>query len=162
MRYIIFILIFGVILSCKKKSNEPCPPQEQWEKFVGEYNVYDTLGTFLFNAEISHYSSINEFGVEVDSILIQNFADTMDLKFNFSYDININYFNFNFHDSVVDYNNKSWHVSIIYDDPITTELENVYQSGTMTLYFRMTNLPYYINESVPYFDCYCKHVYVKK
>lgn len=160
--YLIYLLIFLFSCSKEKVPVVQSPPAKQWEKFVGNYKVYDTLGTFLFDANITHYSSLNEFGVEVDSILIQNFADTMDLKFQFSYNTNINYFQFQFHDSITDYNVKSWHVSIIFDDISTTELENELRNDTMVLYFKMTNLPYYINESVPYFDCNCKHVYLKQ
>ncbi len=164
MRKCLFYFFSVFLISCSKDKipKIDSPQTEQWMKYIGNYKVYDTLGTFLYDAEIIHFSSFNEFGVEVDSIVIQNFADKMNLKFEYSFKENDYYFDLRFHDSVSDYYGKSWHISRISDDPITPIVENELHDDSMVLYFKMTNLPYYIYESVPYFDCNCKHVYKKQ
>ncbi len=119
------------------------------------------MGKYLYNSKITHFSSINAYNITVDSLIIHNFADTMDLAFGFNYSNDKNDFNFGFHDSITDYHNKTWHVTSNFDDPSTSLLENNIQNGTMTLYFKMTNIKYYINQNVAYYYCDCKHVYVK-
>lgn len=157
-------ILICTIGSCTKDKIEytESVPIKDWQRFLGNYQVYDTVGNYLYNAQIVQFSGINEFGTEIDSITVFNFADTMDLSFKFSYNTNPNYFDFGFFDSVPDHIGKSWHVSIIYEDTNTIYLENELNNDSMILYYHMTNLPYYINESVPYFDCNCKHVYVKQ
>lgn len=162
MKHILFFsLIIISVSSCKKEETEIPGSQEQWEKYIGAYHVYDTMGLFMYNAEISHFSAINQYGTTVDTLVIENFADTMDLKMGFMNCTDPNYLLLPFYDSITDYNQKSWYISQKVDDTLTTVIENKMYGNTMTLYFRMTNLKYYINESVPYFDQNCKHVYVK-
>jgi hypothetical protein len=71
---LILLLEVFVLLSClscvKEKVPEPPVPEiEPWEKFVGKYKVYDTSGVYLFDADISHFSTINQNGGVDDYIL---------------------------------------------------------------------------------------------
>ena len=157
------------LLSCsKEKETIPVTPPrvpEQWEKFIGSYRVYDTLGNYKYQMEIQHFKGVSATsGNMIDSILIQNFADTFDLKFQFSFHTpeTVNFLDIGFHDSIVDYNNKSWSIFGSSDDVSTPIRENELKNDSMTLYFRQTNIQYYINEAQPYFYCECKHVAVKQ
>jgi hypothetical protein len=105
---------------------------------------------------------LNQFGIAVDSIFIRNFDNLFDLKFDFAQWENQTFFDFRFHDSIKDYNSKTWNITIIYDDPSTPEVENSLVNNRMTLYFRKTNIKYWMNESVPYVYENVKHVYVKQ
>jgi hypothetical protein len=162
-----WISIFSILLilfcSCSKdKTKAPEPiSKKQWEKYVGKYHVYNTTGTYLFNAEIVHYSSINQYGSLVDTLVIENFADTLNMKIGFVDCTVPNYFTIPTYDSIVDYNHKSWQISRNMDDPLTVEKENEMHGDTITLFFNMTNIKHCISESVSYFNCDCKHVYVK-
>lgn len=162
MKTILIFTLFSILISsCKKEETKILEPPKLWEKFLGNYHVYDTTGVFMFNTEISQYSSINQYGSTVDSFLIKNFADTMDLRFAFLQYTNPDYFAINFHDSVTDYNQKAWHISQKMDDPFTLTKENELHENTITLYYKMTNMKYCINEAVPFFNEDVKHVYVK-
>jgi hypothetical protein len=87
----------------------------------------------------------------------------LDLKFQFiATTNNPNYFNIKFNHSVYDYIGNPWDITYNYDDSLTPYLENELNNGTMTLYFRMTNITYYDNISTFYYWCDCKHVYVKQ
>ncbi len=161
---ILLILVFASIGCKKEKSNEPCNPAEpeQWEKFIGDYRVYDTVGTYLYNMDIDHFSGFNTFGVEVDSIRIQNFADTFDLEFEFSFNLNKEYLQIGVHHPVYDYNGKRWHVDGNWNPPETPEEENTLVNDTILFWFTMDNIAFYIADTVPYYSCECKHVAVKQ
>lgn len=158
-------LVFILFLVSCSKDKVPIPvvsPEKPWERFVGHFKVYDTTGYFLYDSDIYHYSVLNQFGIAVDSIFIRNFDNLFDLKFDFAQWQNQTFFDFRFHDSIKDYNNKTWNITIIYDDPSTPEVENNLVNNRMTLYFRKTNIKYWMNESVPYVYENVKHVYVKQ
>lgn len=165
---ILFILLLVAFFSCKKKEIiSPAPPHipKQWEKYVGNYKVYDTLGNYIYDMNISHYIGIStSSGNPLDSILIQNFADTFDLRFQFSFHTPeaIDFIDIGFNDSVVDYNNKMWWVARLFDDSTTTIKENYLINDTIVFYFEQNNIKFYINEIQPYYRCECRHIAVKQ
>ena len=153
-----------MLFACTK-DKVPIPPknaEQEWDKYEGIYKVYDTLGVYLFEAEIKNFENHNTSGVLIDTVLISNFSNSMDINFRFNYSTNGNYLNFGFHDSIKDYNNKTWSITIIPDDLNTIEPENCLENNRMTLYFRKTNIKYWMNEAVPYVWENVKHVYVKQ
>jgi hypothetical protein len=166
MKQTVFILLIIFLLSCSKKeliSTESLIIPEQWEKFIGNYRVYDTIGSYMFDINISHYIGISATsGNPLDSMLIQNFADTFDLRFQFSNSPLGNYLNIGFNDSVVDYNNKAWFVGSLFDDTNTVAKENTLVNDTMIMYFELDNILHYIPQAQPYYRCECKHVAVKQ
>lgn len=167
MKNLLFtILILSIFYSCSKKEEEipiPIIEPEQWERFVGDYKVYDTLGTFMYDMSIVHDSKvIYPNGQRVDTVILQNFADTFDLKYEFRETVNDNVFSIGIFDSIVDKNNKSWHLSGLGYDPNATTKENYLFNDTIIMYFKQTNIKYYIQEAQPYYYCDCKHVAVKQ
>lgn len=169
MKYFVFIIILCFLFSCSKKKDEVTLVDttdniEEWEKFIGSYNVYDTIGNYLYSTEIVNiFQGKNIYGNDVDSLLFRNFADTFDLKIEYSYNsIDDKLLSIGIHDSVVDKNNKSWHLSGLADDENTTIRENKLINDTIIMYFKQTNIKYYIPEAQPYYGCECKHVAVKQ
>lgn len=78
------IVVLLILLSCKKE--QPITPQDPpppWKKFVGTYQVYDTMGVYLHDMEVSHYSAVNQHGVEVDSLRLDNFNGMFDFGIQF-------------------------------------------------------------------------------
>jgi len=155
------------LLSCsKEKETIPVTPPhipEQWEKFIGYYNVYDTLGNYKYQMEIQHYfSGKNIYGNDEDSLVLQNFADTFDIKYEFRRTIDPSLLSIGIFDSIVDKNNKSWSLSGLADDIDTPIRENKLLNDTIILYFQQTNIQYHNNEAQPYYYCKCKHVAVKQ
>lgn len=169
MKHFFFILsLFAFItLSCSKEKEQIEPIEvnipEQYERFIGNYKVYDTLGVFMYDMSIIHNSKvIYPNGQRSDTITIQNFADTFDVKYEFRNTIDKNGFDFGFHDSIVDYNNKSWGLWSLSDDTTSIVKENQLLNDTMVMYFKMDNIKYYMQEAQPYYMCECKHVAVKQ
>ncbi|MEN9302337.1 MAG: hypothetical protein RL264_766 [Bacteroidota bacterium] len=164
-KFLIFFSIVCLSISSCTKDKTPIPPQPQeepWEKFVGNYKVYDTSGVYLFDSEIEHYSGKNIYGLYNDSLRIKNFMNKMDYEFIFIPDVNPLLLDLKIQDSIVDYSNHHWFLYRIYDDTNTSIHENCLIDGKLTLYFNITNIKFYINESVPYVNETIKHVYVKQ
>ena len=162
-----FILLTLIFLMACSKEKEPLPIEvpepEQWERFAGNYKVYDTLGNFLYDMNFVHFFSGNNiYQNDADSVIIQNFADTFDLKYEFRRTADKNLLDIGFHDSIVDRNNKSWHLTRNADDENTPIRENKLINDTIIMYFRLNNIKYYIPEAQPYYYCDCKHVAVKQ
>ena len=167
VKYFFFIIVLCFFFSCSKEKEDPAPilvPQpEQYERFIGDYKVYDTLGSFIYDMSIVHvFSGNNIYQNLVDSVVIENFADTFDIRYEFRRKIDKNDFDFGFHDSIVDGNNKSWGLWSMSDDTSTEVKENYLFNDTIVMYFEQDNIKYYIPEAQPYFRCECKHVAVKQ
>ncbi|OFZ01350.1 MAG: hypothetical protein A3K10_00110 [Bacteroidetes bacterium RIFCSPLOWO2_12_FULL_31_6] len=166
MKQLIFILLIFILLSCSKENKTlPSIPYipEQWERFSGNYKVYDTLGNYRYEMNMIHYfSGDNIYGNDVDTMILQNFADTFDLKYEFRETVDDNVFSIGIFDSIVDKNNKSWLLAGLGYNPNATTKENYLFNDTLILYFEMDNIKYYINEAQPYFFCKCKQVAVKQ
>jgi hypothetical protein len=163
--YTNIFLLFLLMISCSKEVTQIITPIEtpkEWEKFIGTYKVYDTLGSYLYEMEIKHYSAYQDAnGNPFDSLYIKNFADKFDIKFSFREKTDKNVFTSVFTDSIVDQNGKTWGLWHTGDDYSTPIRENKLFNDTIILYFTMDNIKYYIYESQPYFSCDCKQVAIK-
>ena len=168
MKFSIYILFLTTLflLSCSKDKEvvQPQEPPEEWEKFIGNYKVYDTIGVYLYEMDIVHFfKGNNNYEPDADSLLLKNFADTFDLKIVAGHNsVDKRRLSIGIHDPVLDKNNKSWHISGLADDPATTFEENRLLNDTIVFYFQQTNILYFGNEGQPYFFCECKHVAVKQ
>jgi hypothetical protein len=165
MKYLIIcgaILIFGTWSCVKDKTPLPqIRTPEQWEKFIGDYRVYDTLGNFLYDMQIKHiFKGLNVYGIKRDSLVIKNFNQKLDLKFEFQAMLETNFLEIGVHHPVYDLQGKRWHVSKEYDT--NNPNYNFLINDTLILYFTMSNIAFYISDAVPYYDCECKQVAVKQ
>ncbi len=159
-------LLVVCVFSCKKDDPvEECQQRivEDWERFVGEYMVYDTLDNYLYDMRISHfYSDAEGNGVGTDSIFIENFAGKFDIRYAFRYKTDPDLFSIGIINPLKDQEDNSWFLSSLSDDPETDIRENKLINDTIILSFLMDNTAYYINEGRLYFSCECKHVAVKQ
>jgi hypothetical protein len=167
----LFILVLTLLcFSCKRDKPaipEPLSPIKCFDKFIGEYIVYDTISGISWTMTIAHDIDTNFAGYETDFLTISNFNNEFDLHYQFSccspnpllaeytclsYDMHpcVNYLNnrFNIHDA--------------YDDTLTTLIENRLSNDTIILYFRKENTAYWIPDGVIYEDNYHKHIAVKQ
>ena len=129
----------------------------KWEVIAGNYKVYDTLGAFLYDMNIVHVP--NEVDEYVDSLRFENF----DGEFMFTTKQSIwssfpeYYITIGFHEPILDLTGNRWRVSSA-TDPTYNFLEN----DTIVLQFEKSNLQYYIQDLVPYFQCDCVQIAVKQ
>jgi|SaaInl5LU_22_DNA_1037371.scaffolds.fasta_scaffold05891_4 hypothetical protein len=161
---LLIVVCFLSLFSCKKEEKVSCitEPIPTWVRFVGDYKVYDTTGVFLYNMKISHFSGINSYGSEIDSFFIENFIDTFDFKVHYSLNLNLNFFDYGGHDSIPDKNGNHWFLDAFFNDSSTPVEENTLINDTIIFKYRLTNIKYYLSESVPYYYCDCKQIGVKQ
>jgi hypothetical protein len=129
---------------------------------VGHYKVFDTLGNYLYDSEMEYFTKINSSGFNTDNIRILNLMNKMNYEFIFIPDVNPYILNLMVKDSIEDNNNNHWFLYSLNDDTLTTILENCLIDQRITLYFNITNIKFYINESVPYVNENVKHVFIKQ
>jgi len=80
MARILSVLAVLFILSSCKKDKVPVPVVEEPSKgevIAGQYKVYDTLGTYLYDMNIVHIPNVQE--PTVDSLRFENFDGEFDI-----------------------------------------------------------------------------------
>lgn len=170
-KFVHIVLLACLTAACKREkpvSPEPLPslPNYFWTDYIGTYDVYDTLNHTQWVMKIKHiYHSERNNGNE-DSVLIENFANKFNIRDSWSptFDRKTNkpgLFVKIYHPILDNYGYK-WHLGGIGDDTNTGIAENVILNDSIILYFRKSNIAFYQADGVPYYDCYCKHIAVKR
>jgi len=131
----------------------------KWELIPGNYKVYDTVGTFLYDLQIAHTTGTHPNGNRLDTLHYTNF----DGNFNFSAiqsqgSIYPNNVTIGHHIQVHDSIDNRWNIY----DLGTDEIYNVYRNDTIEFYFEKHNMPYWINDGTFYFYGRIKHIAVKQ
>jgi len=154
----IFFTTFLILLGCKKDSipySESKPEPTKWELITGNYKVYDTLGLYLYELDISHV--FNELD-NVDLLEFENFDGEFSMsgvQSNFS---NLPmYVAIGTHNPIMDIQGNRWKISAgLFEE------YNQLINDTIKLRFQKTNINYYIQDLVPYYSCDCIQVAVKQ
>lgn len=152
---LVCLLLTG-LTGCKREETEDQGPQgsvDARDKFVGDYLVYDTLGTYLYRLSVSKFGTGGR-----DSLLLENYADTFDLRI-----LHERYWTNDFWDigvffPAVDYAGHRWALS----DAAAFDGSNVLRNDTIPLKYTMDNIAFYWQEGVPYYSCVCKQIAVKQ
>ena len=149
-----------VIFSCRKdKVQEPVVEEPtKWELISGDYKVYDTLGDYLYDMNIEHFKKTNESGYTRDSLKYQNFDGSFDFKCqqeNTAIEMRIQ---IGSHNPIQDYSSNRWHLFGVSSEPEF----NSFNNDTIILRFNKTNILYYLQDLVPYYECECKQIAVKQ
>ena len=160
------ILAFMIIslFSCRKdKVQEPVIEEpSKWELISGDYKVYDTLGEYLYNMSINYERLLNSQGEEYDNFEFINF----DNEFVFDksqYSKPSNYYGSQLyvelgsHDTLFDSDGNRWKFFGVLEEGY-----NKFQEDTIFLKFKKTNINYYLQDVVPYYECECKQIAVKQ
>jgi len=159
MERILSVLAVLFVLSACKKEKVPIPVVEEpskWELIAGDYKVYDTLGTFLYDMSIVHVP--NEADEYIDSLRFENFdGEFIFIAKQISADNYPMHVNFGGQDTLIDSANKRWKLwGGLFDD------FNNWEKDTIWMRFQKTNINYYIEDVTPYFQCDCIQVAVKQ
>ena len=131
----------------------PSVPIDGRDKFLGTYQVYDTTGIALYEMTISKFGTNGR-----DSLFIENFADTFDLKILHENYWTTSYLSIHPEFGVKDRSGHSW---ALWGGP-GTDGANTLQADSLRLEFTMDNIAFYWAEGVPYFSCGCKQIAVKQ
>lgn len=153
------------IAACKKDKvpiPNPHPEITKYEKIAGTYNVYDSLGNFLYQMSLSHSDSIFSTGMIVDTIHFHGLDGQFDFSESQGSPSNpVNYFiKIGYHGPLYDTLFKRWKIIFSYDPDGV--YNNTYQNDTIRFIYQKVNINYYIEDLVPYKDTIIKIVAVKQ
>jgi hypothetical protein len=163
MKQLLFILTLMVLVSgCKKDkipAGEPSPTLTKWERISGHYNVYDTLGNFLYEMDISHSIGTSIYGYRVDSLHYSNFDGNFTLHAVQSQSSsNPNGVTIGCYSAIPDSIDNHWDLF----DYGSSEEYNTFRDDTIVFYFEKQNMPYWWNDATAYYHANEKHVAVKQ
>ena len=168
MRRPVFIMIgFSFILSSCNKDCDDIPEEPTWKKFEGVYNVIKLENGQTYQLNVSFDSlELSNSGGEIDlHIVYENFDNSFDsltAKYpNGTPDTQYRIRSFSIQQGKQDYNGSRWSLSMLADDPNTPELENTLVNDTILFYFQKSNIAFYFEDGVPFYECECKHLAVK-
>lgn len=172
IKQILLIISAGCIFAaCHKDPPSSIKFQGQsyyWSKYIGTYDVYDTVNHIQWVMKISHVGAhSNNNGGNEDSVLIENFANkfTIKNKWRPTYDntVNSSAFDLGVYHPIIDNYGHSWHLDSEYDTTAPPNRpSNVLINDTIHLYYQQSNIAYYIQEGQPYYACFCKNIAVKR
>lgn len=164
--YLFLSLTVFAIASCEPDPiiPEPTPIIPEWKRFEGVYNVTKLESGDTYQLKISFDTMIVQpSGERHLHIIYENFDASFDSLVGFyiknQVPDRIREFVSDFPES--DNFGLRWSINLISQDPLTPELENTLVNDTILFYFRKSNIAFYFEDGVPYYDCYCKHRAVK-
>ncbi len=160
MRYPIALLPVLVITLVTCKPDKPIPPSpvqpiDGRAKFVGVYDVYDTLGIWQYNMEVTLFNDQSPF----DSLLFEGWAGAFDVYVQRNQGNTSNYLNFVGSFGIEDYQGHRW---ALYSDYDSAFQYNSIINDTLRLSYVKDNIAFYIADGVPYFSGTYREYAVKR
>ena len=162
MNFIQMLFVALFVVSCNKdKIAAPKKPAisepTKWEVIPGDYKMYDTLGNYLHDMSITHWDTILPNGYRRDTFLFENFDGNFNFKMS-QIDANITnlpqyFFYVGVHQPLFDWNNDRWQLYTY---------ESYYDSDTIHLWYRVQNMPYWIEDARTYELREVRHYGVKQ
>ena len=166
MKLLLAILIIISFTGCEDDKQQPIPNvPECYEKFLGNYRVYNTDSNNYYNMSITYEKDTSANGNLYNALVYHNFAN----KFVFKYDFycivdstgDNNYLDFGRHDTAYDANSKRWFLFPYFQDSLNNKT-SWFHNDTINLYFDMCNIAYYIYDLQPYYCKQVMHIAVKQ
>lgn len=161
--FLAFLCLLTVTCTKDKVPTPPEPPViSKWDRIEGSYNVYDTLGEFLYEMKIDHFTELDSLDHERDFLNFNN----VDGQFNvtevqsspntifYGKDPNIEpELHFGVYMPIIDEFGKRWRL---------LGYNNFWKNDTLHLVFQKCNILYYLEDCTPYFCGDVHHVAVKQ
>ena len=152
-----------LLLSSCKKDKVPVPPTPniseptKWEVIPGTYKIYDTLGTYLYDMNISHWGMEMPDGSRRDTFLFENFDGQFSFK-NIQSDANIinwpkYYFNIGNHQPLYDSVSDRWQLF---------GYNAHYSNDSIYMNYQIQNILYYIEDVRPYENRTVRRIGIKQ
>jgi hypothetical protein len=138
-----------VFLACRREKSEcPSSPASQVDgrdKFVGQYRVNDTTGTYLYSMEIMKASGTSG----IDSLFVFNWGNRFDMYVQHDKGNMTNLLNIVPPFPSFDHNGNRW-AFFSQNDPVFQA--NMLIGDTLRMSYRISNIAFYNQDGVPYFD----------
>jgi hypothetical protein len=154
-----FILALSLCLGACGKEKHECPspstsPVDGRNQFVGQYKVYNTSGTFLYHMEILKATDLGR-----DSLFVVNWGNKFNLYIRHEDGDQTNYLNYNPPFPSIDHQGHRW--AFVQDlDPAFQS--NLLLNDTLRMSYRISNIAFYAQDGVPFFDSTYREYGVKQ
>ncbi|HRF81333.1 MAG TPA: hypothetical protein PL070_14750 [Flavobacteriales bacterium] len=122
----------------------PSAPVDGRQKFVGMYDVYDTMSNWLYTMEISLHQGVTN----VDSIFVANWGGAFNLYIQHDDGNTTNALNLNGQFGIEDFEGYRWALFEEYD-PVFMHGRLI--NDTLRLSYLKDNIAFYVADGVPYF-----------
>lgn len=141
-----FVPVALFLTGCKKEKECPDNPAvfDGRDQFVGQYKVYDTLGTYLYSMEIMKASDTGK-----DSLFAANWGSRFDLFIRHEDGDLTNYLSYNPPFPSVDHNGHRW---AFFQDPDAAFSSNLLIGDTLRMSYYISNIAFYVDDGVPFFE----------
>jgi len=147
---ILHSLLLGTLLCAVAcRPDQPVAPSVPYttldgrQKFVGTYDVYDTLGNWRYEMEISLHS-----GTPIDSLYFQGWGGAFDIFAQHHRNNQSNFVNFTGIFGITDYSGNRW---ALYRDYDSLFMYNELANDTFRMSYLKDNIAFYVADGVPYF-----------
>ena len=141
-----WLLVVLVLLGGCRKDEQACPDSPRgvdWrDRFVGRYDVYDTLGTYRYAMEILK-SNIP------DSLYVVNWGNAFDVYVAHDDTDPTPFFNFAVYNPAYDRLGNRWSVAGQYDETFDS---NYLINDTLRMSYFISNIAFYAEDGVPFFE----------
>jgi hypothetical protein len=148
---IVFVMLCAILVcmaSCKPEEptrpQEPATPVDGRQRFVGVYDVYDTLRNYRYEMEIKIFQDRRPF----DSLLIEGWGEDFDVYVQRNMGNTSNYLNFIGTFGISDHQGLRWALYSEYDDVF---IYNSLINDTLRMSYFKDNIAFYVDDGVPYF-----------
>jgi len=145
------LIPLGALLLCFAacKPDKPIPPAhppiplDGRQKFVGVYDVYDTLSNWLYEMEVSLHP-----GSPIDSLFFRGWGGEFDVFAQHHRNDQSSFVNFIGKFGVEDYTGNRWALYSEYDSLF---MYNRLINDTLRMSYLKDNIAFYVADGVPYF-----------
>lgn len=121
----------------------PNTPVDGRQKFVGVYDVYDTLGNWRYEMEVSLHS-----GTPIDSLYFQGWGGNFNVFAQHHKNDQSDFVNFIGKFGIEDNQGKRWALFSEYDSAF---MYNRLVNDTLRMSYLKDNIAFYVADGVPYF-----------
>lgn len=146
-QYVALLLVASMVCSygCKRDVMAPGPsvPVDGRQKFVGMYDVYDTIGNWLYEMAIIKHNGNGTY----DSLFINGWGGEFDFYIQHDKEDASNYLNLFGWFGIVDHSGHRWALFREYD----TLFNNTLVADTIRMSYLKDNIAFYVADGVPYF-----------
>ena len=118
-------------------------PVDGRQKFVGVYDVYDTLSNWQYEMEISLHP-----GTSIDSLFFRGWGGEFDVYAQHHRNNQSNFVNFGGGFGITDYSGNRWALFRDYDSLF---MYNQLVNDTFRMSYLKDNIAFYVDDGVPYF-----------
>lgn len=141
------VVSFALLFGCKKEKDDPTgsAPVDGRDHFVGQYKVYDTTGVYLYSMEIMKTSG----STGIDSVYVVNWGDRFNLYVQHDNGNTTPFLNIIPPFPSYDHLGQRW---AFFQESNAAFNSNLLINDTLRMNYYISNIAFYVDDGVPFFE----------